>query len=143
MSWELLKFKSARIVSHRCTPLGSESPDTSFRQCIVRLESEQQLSVRSISPASAAQRRTRALAWMPKSAQAKQNAVSAKSSAGDKQTVRDTVVEYVVMQTRVIRGKPEEWKLWGFTKATTPEVLQEDEDYWMKTIEAQSASART
>jgi hypothetical protein len=60
---------------------------------------------------------------MPKSAQAKQNAVSPKSSAGDKQTVRDTVVEYAVMQT----------------KATTPEVLAEDEDYWMKTVEAQSA----
>jgi len=140
VSWELLKFKSARIVSHRCTPLGSESPDSSFRQCIVRLESEQQLSVRSSSPSSsAAQRQARALAWMPKSARAELDAVSAKAGAGDKQTVRDTVVEYVVMQTRVIRGKPEDWKLWGFTKATTPEMLQEDEDYWLRTVQAQTA----
>jgi protein MBA1 len=76
---------------------------------------------------------------MPKSAQAKQNAVSPKLSAGDKQTVRDTVVEYVVMQTRVVNGKPEDWKLWGFTKVTTPELLAEDEDYWMKMVEVQSA----
>jgi len=139
-SWELLKFKSARIVSHRCTPLGSESPDSSFRQCIVRLESEQQLFVRSSSPSSsAAQRQARALAWMPKSARAALDTVSAKAGAGDKQTVRDTVVEYMVMQTRVIRGKPEEWKLWGFTKATTPEALQEDEDYWLRTVQAQTA----
>ncbi|KAG9205671.1 hypothetical protein G6514_007278 [Epicoccum nigrum] len=141
MSWQLLKFKSARIVSHRCAPLGSESPDTSYRQCIVRLESEQQLSVGSTSSSSAAQRRARAPAWMPKSAKAELNAVSAKSSAEGKQTIRDTVVEYIVMQTRVVRGKPEEWKLWGFTKATTPDVLEEDDEYWRKTMEAQSARA--
>ena len=78
---------------------------------------------------------------MPKSAQAELNAVGANSSAEGKQIVKDTVVEYVVMQTRVVRGKPEGWKLWGFTKATTPEVLQEDDDYWRKTMEVQSARA--
>lgn len=139
MAWQLLKFKSARIVSHRAVPLGDEVPDTAFRQCIVRLESEQQLSVGSVS-SSATQRRTRGLAWMPESARAGRHAAGAKSNAAAKQTVRDTVVEYVVMQTRVMRGKPEDWKLWGFTKATTPEILQEDEDYWARTLQAQTSS---
>lgn len=77
---------------------------------------------------------------MPESARAGRHAAGAKSNAAAKQTVRDTVVEYVVMQTRVMRGKPEDWKLWGFTKATTPEILQEDEDYWARTLQAQTSS---
>ncbi|KAF3004152.1 hypothetical protein E8E13_005302 [Curvularia kusanoi] len=140
-SWQLLKFKSARIVSHRCAPLGSDNPDTSFRQCIVRLESEQQLSIAPVSSLSVSHK-TRAPKWAPGSAQGKQTAVSVEQNAERKQHSNvETVVEYVVMQTRVMNGKPEEWKLWGFTSETTPERLQQDDEYWARMLSIQSSSA--
>lgn len=142
VSWQLQKFKSARIVSHRCTPLGEEHPDTSFRQCIVRLESEQQLSV---TPRSASTLKTRAPKWAPASVQDKQDVVrttaAPEQSAGIKEKAKvETVVEYLVMQIRVIEGKEEDWKLWGFANETTPARLQEDDDYWKRMIDAQAAS---
>ena len=52
--------------------------------------------------------------------------------------VPQTVVEYLVLQQRVIRGEEEEWKVWGFTEETTPEVLKQDEEYWGKMLEYQA-----
>ena len=37
------------------------------------------------------------------------------------------MMEYVVLQKRLIRGKEESWKIWGMTEETKPEdVLRED-----------------
>jgi len=147
-SWQLLKFKSARIVSHRCSPLGGDHPDTSYRQCIVRLESEQQLSVTPVS-SPAATPKAHAPRWAPSYAQSKKAGIVAAAAAPAEQGVEakekgkvETVVEYVVMQTRVMDGKEEDdWKLWGFTGESTPAKIEEDEAYWRKMLDIQAASA--
>ena len=37
------------------------------------------------------------------------------------------VMEYVVLQKRMIRGEEDQWKMWGMTEETKPEdVLRED-----------------
>ncbi len=37
------------------------------------------------------------------------------------------VMEYVVLQKRMLRGKEDQWKIWGTTEETKPEdVLRED-----------------
>lgn len=37
------------------------------------------------------------------------------------------VIEYVVLQKRIVRGKEDQWKIWGMTEETKPEdVLRED-----------------
>ena len=136
MSWHLHKFKSARIVSHRCAPLGADQPDTSYRQCIVRLESEQTLTTKPI--ALRAENRVYAPAWSPSSAPKKQ-VVAVHEAAEQKQT--QTVVEYLVMQTRVMGGKTEDWKIWGFAGETTPAKMEEDEAYWKKMLDIQASAA--
>lgn len=144
MTWRLLKYKSARIVSHRCSPLGGEQPDTSYRQCVVRLESEQQLSMTPISSPSATHK-TRAPKWTPSHAQSKKDVVSAPAEAQQDLEFTDngkvqTVVEYLVMQTRVMEGKEEDWKVWGFASESTPAKIEEDEQYWKRMLDIQSAA---
>ncbi|KAH6620142.1 hypothetical protein C7974DRAFT_426350 [Boeremia exigua] len=139
VSWQLLKFKSARIVSHRCSPLGGEYQDTSYRQCVVRLESEQQLTVVPIMP-RAGQRSTGGTAWAPGAAPKQKAAGALSAESEDVRT--ETVVEYVVLQTRVMEGKlDEEWKLWGFTTESTPARIEEDEAYWRKMLDMQTQAA--
>jgi protein MBA1 len=53
--------------------------------------------------------------------------------------VPKTVVEYLVLQKRVIRGKEEDWKVWGFAEESTPERIEKDEEYWRKTLDLQAA----
>lgn len=142
MTWHLHRFKSVRIVSHRCAPLGGDQPYTSYRQCIVRLESEQTLITKPLSPRSESHR-TRAPVWTPSGAAnnvaKKEVAASAEPAAEAKQS--QTIVEYLVMQTRVINRKEEDWKIWGFTGETTPAKMEEDEAYWKKMLEIQTAAA--
>ncbi len=142
MSWHLHKFKSARIVSHRCSPLGGDNPDTSYRQCVVRLESEQQLSTSTASSPSSV-RSAHAPKWAPGSAQGKQAVVPAveQSVKGAEKAKVETVVEYVVMQTRVMEGKEEDWKLWGFASESTPAKIEADEEYWRQMLDIQAGSA--
>jgi protein MBA1 len=144
MSWHLHKFKSARIVSHRCAPLGADQPDTSYRQCIVRLESEQTLATKPV--ALRAESRVGKPVWAPASIAslgAAKKDVAKKDveveKAEQKQT--QTVVEYLVMQTRVMGGKTEDWKIWGFAGETTPAKMEEDEAYWKKMLDIQASAA--
>lgn len=138
MTWHLHRFKSARIVSHRCAPLGADQPDTSYRQCIVRLESEQTLTTKPLSLRSETHR-TGAPVWTPSGVANKDVVASAETAAESKQS--QTVVEYLVMQTRVMNGKEEDWKIWGFAGETTPAKMEEDEVYWKKMLEIQSSAA--
>jgi protein MBA1 len=55
--------------------------------------------------------------------------------------VPKTVVEYLVLQKRVIRGSEEEWKVWGFTEESTPSVIARDERYWSKMLNTQIETA--
>lgn len=145
MSWTLLRYKSARIVSHRCSPLGGDHPDTSYRQCVVRLESEQQLSMIPIGSARDTTK-ARAPKWTPRNARkAKDIITKATGDSEQKPEFRDngkvqTVVEYLVMQTRVIDGKEEGWKVWGFASESTPAKIEEDEQYWKRMLDIQAAA---
>ncbi|KAJ4325640.1 hypothetical protein N0V94_000595 [Neodidymelliopsis sp. IMI 364377] len=139
-TWTLRKFKSARIASHRCAPLGNDHPDTSYRQCVVRIESEQQLSIKPLARHTATPK-ARALKWAPQNAKKEADAVEVVEPRVKPQTSEvQTVVEYLVMQTRVIEGKEEDWKIWGFTTETTPAKMDEDELYWKRMLDVQSAA---
>lgn len=139
MSWQLHKFKSARIVSHRCAPLGADHPDTSYRQCIVRLESEQALSMTPLTTRGESHK-TRAPKWTPSGAQKTSVVVPEQSGEVQEKMNVQTVVEYLVMQTRVMDGKEEEWKVWGFAGESTPAKMEEDEQYWKKMLDIQAAA---
>lgn len=55
--------------------------------------------------------------------------------------VPKTVVDYLVLQKRVIRGKEEEWKVWGFAEESTPSVKERDQEYWRKMLDVQAGGA--
>ena len=147
MKWKLMRFNSVRIVSHRAQPLGEEMPDTAFRQVVVRIASTQKLTLkasggggtmgsdasRSLGPSG--------LRWVPGEAtkrSAKKEQEARKIDYYDNGKEKE-IVEYLVLQKRVIRGFEEDWKVWGFAKESTPEILAEDEEYWRKTLDSQAA----
>jgi protein MBA1 len=105
------------------------------------LESEQQLSMTPVSSPSTSHK-TRAPKWAPAHAQKTEvvSPVEQSAEVQDKGKVQ-TVVEYLVMQTRVMDGKEEDWKIWGFTSESTPAKIEEDEQYWKKMLDIQSANA--
>ncbi|CAO2657659.1 Nn.00g037850.m01.CDS01 [Neocucurbitaria sp. VM-36] len=150
INWKLLKWRSARVVSHRASPLGEDNPDTAYRQVVVRLESVQALSITESyqTPTSVPSRRGNkgpsGLAWIPEEAKAKSvRAVQQEEGGFGGQFVdngkQKTVVEYLVLQKRVIKGKEEEWKVWGFADESTPQKIEEDELYWRKMLNIQVA----
>ncbi len=142
MTWRLHKFKSARIVSHRCSPLGGDHPDTSYRQCIVRLVSLQTLTTKAVPSPTEIKKTTRASPkWTPDSARSQKATKEAdKDIASANEGEKQRVVEYLVMQTRVMEGKEEDWKIWGFATESTPESIEEDENYWRKMLDVQAAA---
>jgi protein MBA1 len=171
MSWHLHKVKSMRVVSHRAAPLGEEQPDSAYRQVVVRIESVQSLkrsdssssksassSSRSAKPSSSPRAVAPPLPWVPDSV--RQRAEKARQriqkledegenvnqivKSGDKYAdngVPKTVVEYLVLQKRVVRGVEEDWKVWGFAKESTPSVVASDEKYWAKMLDTQLGPA--
>ncbi|KAJ4373882.1 hypothetical protein N0V83_002621 [Neocucurbitaria cava] len=152
MDWKLLKWRSARVVSHRATPLGEDQPDTAYRQAIIRLESTQSLSIAephqpSASPLSRrGNKAPSGLAWIPEEAKAKNVHAVQQEEGGFTDEFLDngkqkTVVEYLVLQMRVIRGKEEKWKVWGFANESTPRTIEEDDIYWSKMLSVQAAGA--
>jgi len=55
--------------------------------------------------------------------------------------VKKTVVEYLVLQKRVIRGQEEDWKIWGFAQESTPAIMDKDEKYWREVLDYQAGGA--
>ncbi|CAN9325074.1 unnamed protein product [Alternaria alternata] len=171
MSWHLHKVKSMRVVSHRAAPLGEEQPDSAYRQVVVRIESVQSLkrpdssssrSAQSSSKSAKSSSSPRAVApplpWVPdavrqRTEKARQRIqkledegenVNQIVKSGDKYAdngVPKTVVEYLVLQKRVVRGVEEDWKVWGFAKESTPSVVASDEKYWAKMLDTQLGPA--
>jgi protein MBA1 len=62
-----------------------------------------------------------------------------KQEQSEMHEVKKTVVEYLVLQQRVIHGDVENWKVWGFTEESTPETVAHDESYWRRTIDMQAS----
>ncbi|KAF2205104.1 hypothetical protein GQ43DRAFT_363185 [Delitschia confertaspora ATCC 74209] len=99
MSWRLLKHLSRpRIVSNRATPLPLPGDsEAALRQVVVRLHTRQLVEK-----------------WeTQKKAQVN--------------SVEKDVVEYVVLQRIMRRGKEEDWKVWGFANETTYQELKEEQ----------------
>lgn len=165
MSWHLHKVKSMRVVSHRAAPLGEEQPDSAYRQVVVRIESVQSLkrsdsssSSKSAKSSSSPRAVAPPLPWVPdavrqRTEKARQRIqkledegenVNQIVKSGDKYAdngVPKTVVEYLVLQKRVVRGVEEDWKVWGFAKESTPSVVASDEKYWAKMLDTQLGPA--
>ncbi|KAI4945243.1 hypothetical protein J4E86_009129 [Alternaria arbusti] len=160
LKWNLHEFKSARVMSHRASPLGEQTPDTAYRQVVVRLVSVQSVErstptspKMSKSPISAAR-----LPWVPNAARQRaekarqqrqksedegetEKPVAKSDEAFIDNGVKKTVVEYLVLQKRVIKGTEEDWKVWGFTEASTPSVLAREELYWSQMLNVQAGGA--
>ena len=66
---------------------------------------------------------------------------AAKLHAEDEKPVLHTVVDYLVLQKRVVRGKEEDWRVWGFTEESTPDVRERDQEYWRLMLDAQTGRA--
>ncbi|KAI4653863.1 hypothetical protein J4E93_001631 [Alternaria ventricosa] len=161
LEWNLHEFKSARVMSHRASPLGEQTPDTAYRQVVVRLVSVQ--SVERSTPtlpkfSKSSIRAAARLPWVPDAA--RQRAEKARQQrqksehVGEMEKpvaksdepfidngVKKTVVEYLVLQKRVIKGTEEDWKVWGFTEASTPSVLAREELYWSQMLNVQAGGA--
>lgn len=147
MAWNLKEFKSVRVVSHLASMLGDDHPDTAYRQAIIRLESVQSLTIREWKKAhrpANVQRPLSDLKWVPEAAKTKAVEEVQMEEVGYDDTFVEngelkTVVEYLVLQTRVIRGSAKDWKVWGFTEETTPEQLVADQVYWKNMLNSQTA----
>jgi len=170
-TWDLVAWKSARIVSHRVSSLGEDFPDTAWRQVVIRLESDQ---VVTVTPAKGSKsstlekpRLSKAVRWVPEEARGKQqqqqqprqtpknstvatakgetaaparNSLAATSEIEKRSGKTKRVVEYIVLQIRVIRGiEDDEWKIWGFTRPSTPASIAKDEEYFGKQLDSQAA----
>jgi protein MBA1 len=147
MDWQLRKFRSARVVSHRAVSFGEDQPDTAIRQMVVRLASTQKLTMMGASSKkSLAEKlstsRPAGLTWVPDEAKQlkKEKAKDERVDFADNGKEKN-VVEYLVLQRRVIRGTEEGWKVWGFAPESTPERIVEDAEYWRKTLNAHAGAA--
>lgn len=158
LEWRLHgPFKSSRVVSHRAAPIGETMPDTAYRQVVVRLVSEQSLRTIPLSSSSSTTPRHRTihrLPWVPDAARQqaekqRQREKKREDEAGseavevvdEEPAVPKTVVDYLVLQKRVIRGKEEDWKVWGFAEESTPKIIERDQEYWRKMLDVQAGSA--
>lgn len=161
MVWRLHGDISTRIVSHRASPLGEGHPDTAYRQLVIRCKSVQSLtrsytSTQATSSSTASRRPSKSLAWMPDTAreqmQRERERVRKEKAEGGMVQIRDkgvfvdngvkkTVVEYLVLQKRVIRGQEEDWKIWGFAQESTPAIMEKDEKYWREVLNYQAGGA--
>jgi protein MBA1 len=115
LDWKMLSDPKCKIMSHRASVLGDDAPDSAYRQLVMRITSTQSVSIKSTDAAK-------------------------KDAAYYGSGKPETVVEYMVMQRRVINGREDkDWKIWGFTKESTQKQLREDEQYWKETVNASAA----
>jgi protein MBA1 len=147
MEWEMKKC-TARIVSHRASVVGDQSENTAYRQVVFRLDSKQVLKIRDMGskngrvPHASKGSSPKGLKWVPEQAANNSKDMEKTSDrtslefADNGETKR--VVEYLVLQKRVVKRKEEDWKVWGFAQESTPEVIEEDDAYWRKTMAAQA-----
>jgi protein MBA1 len=160
MTWRLHTEPKATIVSHRAQPLGEEQPDTAYRQVVIRLVSTQSLTITrdrgsfssfspSSSPHSHSPSSSKAPTWRPDTAyeprlrKRKDEGEVVITRKGNEEFMENglekKVVEYLVMQKRVIRGVEEDWRIWGFATESTPGKIRMDEEYWRRTLDLQTA----
>jgi protein MBA1 len=118
LNWVLINYlKKPRLVSHRATalPMKIKSEDVGIRQAVVKIVSLQQLQRGQLRSSRLHSRGTKGgnefwrferedVEWEPE---------------------REKIVaEYVVLQTMLIEGKEQPWKIWGFGEETKVEDLK-------------------
>ncbi|KAF1830171.1 hypothetical protein BDW02DRAFT_573311 [Decorospora gaudefroyi] len=152
-------FRFTRLVSHSAMMVDDS---TGFRQAIVRLQSVQSVvrkpvpgrSVQSRKPGVPTTPGTR-LPWMPDAARQKADEDRMRhtkpEAEGEQEIktedefpdngVQKTVVEYLVLQRRVVKGIEEDWKIWGFANESTPEELLKQEEHWANALHQQLRAA--
>jgi hypothetical protein len=135
---------------------GEDLPDSAIRQVVVRLASTQAFktarSTGATKPASktSSVRSAPGLTWIPdevknlKKKQTRSEDLEVEASGRVDPVAKEEplkkVVEYLVLQKRVLSGVEEStWKIWGFTKESTPQRIRSDADYWSKTLDAHAA----
>lgn len=149
MDWKIVKEPRVQIVSHRASLLGEDQPDSAFRQVVLRVTSVQTLTTSwNKNPvAKAASEKKISTGWRPSTKSPeinKQSDVVDETDAVDvarNSSQRKKVVEYMVLQKRVMDGKQDpDWKIWGFAQESTPESIVEDDEYWRQTLSTQTAA---
>jgi protein MBA1 len=164
MDWKLIGKPSTKVVSHRASAFGDDQPNTAYRQAVIRIASTQKLSVAYVkgaegwTPNASKSSSPKGLKWVPvdvrqqlqkekksgkveEDVEVKMNGKPKKADFVDNGKPKK-VVEYLVLQRRVINGtEDKEWKVWGFAQESTPERIAEDAEYWSKTLNAQAAEA--
>lgn len=139
MKWELVSkplLFSSRIVSNRYAPLpfpGADDPyaPSTIRQMVVRISSRQRLTIERDEDVETERRRAlESLAWSPDGTTASSRAadldVEAVESVVQEEPVEKNVVEYIVLQKKMVKGTDEPWKVWGFANKTTWEKMEAD-----------------
>ncbi|KAH7405800.1 hypothetical protein DE146DRAFT_787002 [Phaeosphaeria sp. MPI-PUGE-AT-0046c] len=150
MDWKIVKGPKLQIVSHRASLLGEDQPDSAFRQVVLRVTSTQEVTVsrgRDAVPRVASQKQM-SNGWRPSTNNAElnrpSNVVVDVTDASDlprDSSQRKKVVEYMVLQKRVVDGKQDpQWKIWGFAQESTPQSIAEDDEYWRQTLSTQTAA---
>jgi len=118
LHWVLVQYlKNARLVSHRATalPMKIKGEDVGIRQAVVKIVSLQRLQRGQLRSSRLHSRGTKGgnefwrfeqedVEWEPER--------------------EKIVVEYVVLQTLLIEGKEQPWKIWGFVEETKVEDLK-------------------
>ena len=140
MEWKLKRWKSVRIVSDRVGTIGAKFPDSAYRQVIVRLASVQALQIEDkkgpVKDKSPFHSKSE---WKPRGAKHVQQKPPQEPQYLDNGKDQK-VVEYLVMQRRVYKGKEGEWQIWGFAEPSTPESIQRDEEHQQKVVHAHAKS---
>ncbi|KAF1913585.1 hypothetical protein BDU57DRAFT_520517 [Ampelomyces quisqualis] len=116
LDWKLLSKPKCKIMSHRAAMLGHDAPDCAYRQLVVRIMSTQSVRIKSTDPAN-------------------------KNAAYYGTGLPEKVVEYLVLQRRVINGRQDpDWMVWGFAEETTSWRLRSQDEYWREMLSANAES---
>jgi mitochondrial protein MBA1 len=133
MTWRLVKGPKWRLVSNRMAQLPVPGADdrnapSVIRQVVVRISSRQKLIIDRDSPNIIAKPRrgTRELKWVPDGTQLNRDEAREEEEYTVDEHEKD-VVEYIVLQKRIMKGEEEPWKVWGFMDNTTVESLKEED----------------
>ncbi|KAF2105831.1 hypothetical protein BDV96DRAFT_356207 [Lophiotrema nucula] len=138
LSW--ITLGGPRIVSNRAVQLSIPGLErTGMRQVVVRLPTSQTLKTtrKSSPPSQRASRRK--LVWTPDGKQPEAPAVIDAPSGVS--TFEDNVVEYLVLQKRIVSGVPEEWRVWGFAEPTDTARIAKDKELSQHLRDYQSAGS--
>ncbi|KAF2415797.1 hypothetical protein EJ08DRAFT_666816 [Tothia fuscella] len=120
--WKLVRYVnsliSPRVVSHKCGGMGASLGDLpiGIQQAVVKMKSIQMMKTIA-APAGRAKQ--------PPSTAVKEGSAEEVDWTGAKEKA---VVEYMVLQRRLLKGVYEDWKVWGFAKELDVDEFRKERD---------------